>query len=139
MNESVVVRCVNLEPVIQDEVSQKEKNKYHILMHTYRIQKTVSHLLPVYYVLIRSSWMRLEVLLLERLCWGPTPFYFQISLPESLHWISPVCIWVYMWTYSCVLICIYVCMWICINPLRPFKLPWIISIFKNYFVLVTHL
>ena len=29
--ESVVVRCVNLEPLIQSEVSQKEKNKYHIL------------------------------------------------------------------------------------------------------------
>ena len=24
---------MNLEPVIQSEVSQKEKNKYHILMH----------------------------------------------------------------------------------------------------------
>ena len=31
--ESVVMRWMNLEPVIQSEVSQKEKNKYHILMH----------------------------------------------------------------------------------------------------------
>ena len=31
--ESVLVRWMNLEPVIQSEVSQKEKNKYHILMH----------------------------------------------------------------------------------------------------------
>ena len=30
---------MNLEPVIQSEVSQKEKDKYHILMHIYRIQK----------------------------------------------------------------------------------------------------
>ena len=30
--ESDVVRWMNLEPVIQSEVSQKEKNKYHILM-----------------------------------------------------------------------------------------------------------
>ena len=39
MNESelVVVRLMNLEPVIQSEISQKEKNKYHILMHTYGI------------------------------------------------------------------------------------------------------
>ena len=36
--ESVVVIWMNLEPTIQSEVSQK--NKYHILMHTYRIQKT---------------------------------------------------------------------------------------------------
>ena len=31
--ESVLVRWMNLEPVMQSEVSQKEKNKYHILMH----------------------------------------------------------------------------------------------------------
>ena len=31
----VLVRWVNLEPVIQSEVSQKEKNKYRILMHIY--------------------------------------------------------------------------------------------------------
>ena len=30
---------MNLEPIIQKEVSQKEKDKYHILMHIYRIQK----------------------------------------------------------------------------------------------------
>ena len=30
---------MNLEPVIQSEVSQKEKDKYCILTHIYRIQK----------------------------------------------------------------------------------------------------
>ena len=35
--ESVLVRWINLEPIIQTEVSQKEKDKYHILMHIYRI------------------------------------------------------------------------------------------------------
>ena len=35
--ESVLMRWMNLEPIIQNEVSQKEKNKYHILMHVYRI------------------------------------------------------------------------------------------------------
>ena len=35
-SESVLVRWMNLEPVIQSEVSQKEKNKY-ILMHIYEI------------------------------------------------------------------------------------------------------
>ena len=30
---SVLVRWMNLEPVIQSELSQKEKNKYCILMH----------------------------------------------------------------------------------------------------------
>ena len=37
--ESVLMRWMNLEPIIQNEVSQKEKDKYCILMHTYRIQK----------------------------------------------------------------------------------------------------
>ena len=38
--ESVLKRWINLEPIIQSEVSQKEKDKYHILMHIYRIQKS---------------------------------------------------------------------------------------------------
>ena len=35
--ESVLMRWVKLEPIIQSEVSQKEKHQYSILMH---IQKT---------------------------------------------------------------------------------------------------
>ena len=31
--ESVLMRWMNLEPIIQSEVSQKEKDKYCILMH----------------------------------------------------------------------------------------------------------
>ena len=34
---SVLMRWRNLEPIIQSEVSQKEKNKCHILMHIYGI------------------------------------------------------------------------------------------------------
>ena len=37
--ESFVVRWMDLETVIQSEVSQKEKNKYRILMHICGIQK----------------------------------------------------------------------------------------------------
>ena len=37
--ESVLVRRMNLEPVIQSEVSQKEKNIYCILMSIYGILK----------------------------------------------------------------------------------------------------
>ena len=33
--ESVLKRWMNLEPTIQSEVSQKEKDKYHILTHIY--------------------------------------------------------------------------------------------------------
>ena len=36
------MKWMNLEPIIQSEVSQKEKDKYHILMHIYRIQKNAT-------------------------------------------------------------------------------------------------
>ena len=35
--ESVLMRWMKLEPVIQSEVSQKEKHQYSILMHIYGI------------------------------------------------------------------------------------------------------
>ena len=35
--ESVLMRWMNLEPIIQSEVSHKEKDKYCILMHINRI------------------------------------------------------------------------------------------------------
>ena len=35
--ELFVVRWMDLESVIQSEVSQKEKNKYHMLMHIFGI------------------------------------------------------------------------------------------------------
>ena len=37
--ESVLMRWINLEPIIQSEVSQKEKDKYHTLTHIYGISK----------------------------------------------------------------------------------------------------
>ena len=37
--ESVLMRWMKLESIIQSEVSQKEKYQYSILMHIYRIQK----------------------------------------------------------------------------------------------------
>ena len=35
--ESVLARRLNLEPIIQSDISQKEKNKYCILSHIYGI------------------------------------------------------------------------------------------------------
>ena len=40
--ESVLMRQMNLEPIIQSEMSQKEKDKYYILMHAYEIYKNGS-------------------------------------------------------------------------------------------------
>ena len=37
--ETVLMRWMNLESIIQSEVSQKEKYKYRILTHIYGIQK----------------------------------------------------------------------------------------------------
>ena len=37
--ESVLMRWMKLEPLIQNEVSQKEKHQYGILMHIYGTQK----------------------------------------------------------------------------------------------------
>ena len=37
--ESVLMRWMKLEPIIQSELSQKEKHQYSILMHIYGIQK----------------------------------------------------------------------------------------------------
>ena len=39
--ESVPMRWMNLEPITQSEVSQKEKDKYGVLTHIYRIRKMV--------------------------------------------------------------------------------------------------
>ena len=37
--ESILMRRMNLEHIIQSEVSQKEKDKYHILTHIYDSRK----------------------------------------------------------------------------------------------------
>ena len=37
--ESVLMRWMKLEPIIQSEVSQKKKHQYSILTHIYGIQK----------------------------------------------------------------------------------------------------
>ena len=37
--ESALMRWMKLEPIIQSEVSQKEKHQYSILTHTYGIWK----------------------------------------------------------------------------------------------------
>ena len=39
--ESVLMRWMNLEPIIQSEVSQKEKEKYCILTHILEFRKMV--------------------------------------------------------------------------------------------------
>ena len=45
--ESVLMRCVKLEPIIQSEVIQKEKHQYSILTHIYEFRKSVMMTLHV--------------------------------------------------------------------------------------------
>ena len=40
--ESVLVRWMKLEPIKQNEISQKEKNKYHTLTHIYISEKAMA-------------------------------------------------------------------------------------------------
>ena len=40
--ESVLMRWIKLEPIIQSEVSQKEKHPHGILTHTYGFRKMVT-------------------------------------------------------------------------------------------------
>ena len=39
--DSVLMRQMNLEPIIQNEVSQKEKDKYHILTNIKESRKII--------------------------------------------------------------------------------------------------
>ena len=59
--ESVLMKWMNLEPIMQSEVSQKEKNKYCILMHMRRafllINKAKS---PKFLWLLEASRVCLE-------------------------------------------------------------------------------
>ena len=38
-SESILMRWMNLEPIIQREVTQKEKDKYRILTHIQNLEK----------------------------------------------------------------------------------------------------
>ena len=57
--ETVVVKWMNLLPVIQSEISQKEKNKYCVLMHIYGIQKNSTDE-PVYRKEMEMQMQRID-------------------------------------------------------------------------------
>ena len=52
--ESVLMRWTNLEPIIQSEVSQKEKCRYRILTHTY-IYRMVEYIWNLLYTIKDST------------------------------------------------------------------------------------
>ena len=71
------MRWMNLEPIIQSEVSQKQKGKYHILKHVYRIQKNSTE----------ECIYRAAVEKQRRRQWHPTPV---LSPGEPHGWRSLV-------------------------------------------------
>ena len=70
--ESVLIRWMKLEPIIQSKVSQKEKHQYSILMHTYmEFRKTVIMILCAKEMAIHSS------ILAWRIPWTEKPSRLQ--------------------------------------------------------------
>ena len=54
--ESVLMRWMKLEPIIQSEVSQKEKEKYCSLMHVYGIWKNGTEELIYRAAMEKQTW-----------------------------------------------------------------------------------
>ena len=63
--ESVPMRWMKLEPIIQSEVSQKEKHQYSIIMHIYGIQKDGNDN-PIYETAKRHRYIEQSFRLCER-------------------------------------------------------------------------
>ena len=91
--ESVLMRWVNLESIIQSEVSQKKKDKYHILTRIYRIQRTGTKEF-IYRATMEKHTERLtdmgrgeeRVRCMERVTWKLTlPFVKQIANGNLLY------------------------------------------------------
>ena len=62
-SESVLMRWINLEPIIQSEVSQKEKEKYHVLTYIY-IYMESRNMLPMN-LFAGQQWKNIENRLME--------------------------------------------------------------------------
>ena len=96
--ESVLMRWMNIEPVIQSEVNQKEKDRYHILTHVYGIQKNGTEEFTYRATIEKQTqridlwtwgeWRRGEerVRCMERLTWKLTlPYVKQIANGNLLY------------------------------------------------------
>ena len=90
--ESVLIRWMNLEPIIQSEVSQKEKDKYCILMNIWNLQRwhQRSHVSSVQFSSsVMSNSLQPQGLHHTRLpSPSPTPRAYSNSCPSS-RWCHP--------------------------------------------------
>ena len=90
--ESVLMMLMTLEPIIHSKVSQKEKDKYHILTHIYGIQKNGSEEF-IYREAMEKQTQRIElwtwggeerVRCMERVTWKLTLSYVKQIANENL-------------------------------------------------------
>ena len=89
--ESVLIRWMNLEPIIQNEVGQKQKDKYHILTHMYGIQKNGTEEF-IYRAAVEKQTQRIDLWTwgegetLGRVTWKLTlPYVKQTANGNLLH------------------------------------------------------
>ena len=90
--ELVLMRWVNLESIIQSEVSQKKKDKYHILTHIYGLQKNGTEEFIYRAAMEKQTWRILmdmgrgeeRVRCMKRVAWKLTLSYVKQTANESL-------------------------------------------------------
>ena len=91
--ESVLMRWMKLEPIIQSEVSQKEKHQYSILMHIYGIYKygndnpicKTAKKTQMYWTVFWTLWERVRV-----------EWFWRMALKHVYYYMwneSPVQVW----------------------------------------------
>ena len=92
--DSVLMRWMKLEPIIQSEVNQKEKHQYSILMHIYGIQKDGNNNLicetvtetQMYRRVFWTLWEKARVGSFERIALKRILSYMkQITSPGLMH------------------------------------------------------
>ena len=76
--ESVLMRWMNLDPLIQSEVSQKEKDKYHLLMHIYGTQKYQTEEFT-YRAAMKKQTQRIDLW-----TWGEGEMYGKSNMETSI-------------------------------------------------------
>ena len=102
--ESVLTRWMKLEPIIQSEVSQKEKHQYSILTHIYGIQKDgnddpiceTAKETQMYITVFWTLWEKAKVGWFERMAlkyvyyhmWNRSPLQVQCMRQGAQDWCT---------------------------------------------------
>ena len=94
ISESVLRRWMNLEPIIQSEVSQKEKNKYSVLTHIYDF-------LWKFLSLRDENWCKV-ILLIERMM-RHLEFISKLEMKQNWPWLNACWRWAHDLIHFCFL------------------------------------